>query len=249
MYFSLSVSILLVGFTLRVLASVAAAPYEAIYFYYAYLMEYEAKSGTNVLMGWDCASAGGACSFDEFVQSVYQGRMGEYTGGFDPTSYPETTTIDELASDLQDMGFNTAHFDPWYLKKPGLNSRDDYTRVMNQVANTVQESRAAGVTGRNLNLTRDALGGILEQRLADEVEGETSYLVDWLVEFDAIEINWDRTYENLGNDPDRIASYQQQIDIALEPYLGEGGDGFAHRTTIESVKRAQNRVWNFDNTC
>ncbi|KAI8219939.1 hypothetical protein K4K54_009022 [Colletotrichum sp. SAR 10_86] len=166
------------SFTARVLASVYAAPFEALYFYYAYRMEYDAVAADSTLTIDDmwlapyCNPEDGsrrACNFNEFVHSVYDDLDG-YTDTIDPDGYTRDTPLTKIAEDLHNAGFQRAHLDPTSLLKGLTVYNTPYYKVFKKVTDSVQWSRSKGATA-DLDRAREAISGVYGERKADNMVG------------------------------------------------------------------------------
>ncbi|KAI8307652.1 hypothetical protein K4K61_003405 [Colletotrichum sp. SAR11_59] len=211
----------------RVLASVYAAPFEALYFYYAYRMEYDAVAADSTLTIDDmwlapyCNPGDGsrrACNFNEFVHSVYDDLDG-YTGAIDPDAYTRDTPLATIAEDLHNAGFQRVHLDPTSLVKDLTVYNTLYYKVIKKVTDSVQWSRSKGSTA-DLDRAREAISGVYGERKADNM-------------FDTMEDNLMAKHGNdfvavqeiLDQATNLISEYETAKTRASDHYLKTYGDG------------------------
>jgi hypothetical protein len=204
-------------------------------------------------------------TFTAFVNSVYR-TTGSYPADstWDPDTYDLGDDIDEIANDLQNTGFTNANYDPYRLLR-GMPAGANYRTVMRQLTTVIQVARNTGAIGPDLDYARAAIQGIVDQRLADNVAGETRYFTNYLASFGGgflptvetvvmpsgrtvSQIDWTATFTNLGGST--IAQRMQDVvDMVNFYYQDDGGSGRTHDNNIREVKVNQDRIWNPDTTC
>ncbi|KAF4918930.1 hypothetical protein CGCVW01_v008384 [Colletotrichum viniferum] len=146
------------SFTVRVLASVYAAPFEALYFYYAYRMECDAVAADSTLT-----------IDDMWLAPVYDDLDG-YTGAIDPDAYTRDPPLTTIAEDLHNAGFQRVHLDPTSRVKDLTVFNTLYYKVIKKVTDSVQWSRSKGATAE-LDRAREAISGVYGERKADNMVG------------------------------------------------------------------------------
>ncbi|KAF4830302.1 hypothetical protein CGCTS75_v006006 [Colletotrichum tropicale] len=262
------------SFTARVLASVYAAPFEALYFYYAYRMEYDAVAADSTLTIDDmwlapyCNPEDGsrrACNFNEFVHSVYDDLDG-YTDTIDPDGYTRDTPLTKIAEDLHNAGFQRAHLDPTSLLKGLTVYNTPYYKVFKKVTDSVQWSRSKGATA-DLDRAREAISGVYGERKADNMVGIVANTGDEIAKALGVDfetqtetsplgreyegIDFDTMEDNLmakhGNDFVAVQEILDQATNLISEYESEDPDN--HRGLIDAVKNHMDRVNGVDTSC
>ncbi|KAI8277521.1 hypothetical protein K4K60_006926 [Colletotrichum sp. SAR11_57] len=256
------------SFTIRVLASVYAAPFEALYFYYAYRMEYDAVAADSTLTIDDmwlapyCNPGDGsrrACNFNEFVHSVYDDLDG-YTGAIDPDAYTRDTPLATIAEDLHNAGFQRVHLDPTSLVKDLTAYNTLYYKVIKKVTDSVQWSRSKGATA-DLDRAREAISGVYGERKADNMVGIVANNGDEIAKALGVDfetqtetsplgreyegIDFDTMEDNLmakhGNDFVAVQEILDQATNLISEYESEDPDN--HRGLIDAVKNHMDRAY------
>lgn len=166
--------------------SFEAAPYQALFYWYAYRLEIDAFGGDeaskeNLSIARGC-NPSGVCNFDDFLRHI----SGWTSGGH--RQWSQSTTVGDninpdvsiTAEELRTRGYNGV-IDPGNLVE-GLKLGDRYERILEALETRVQVARAHGVGEASIPLQnlRESLKGIIKARGIDNDAGDSKRLKQWI---------------------------------------------------------------------